>query len=737
MRNFNMRYLPTLVLAAALAVVAAPVPAEAQDPGPPSGNGIQPVWVADNPDCGDLGYGFGFKLEGSPEGTFHLVSGEGSLTGGAPQDPGNSVTVSNSDGQFFDWTATLGVDAVIVKAGPNADVFPYDPESTGDTVLHGPVNPNNGTIYAVSHIELCYDYEVSVAKDAETAFTRTFAWGIEKTANPAQWWLFEGDTGTSRYTVTVTKTGFTDSDWAVTGSIWISNDTPLDALIVSVSDLVSPALGVPVDCGVSFPYLLASGEELHCTYSRDLPDGSSRVNTATVTTGGIVGGGDATADVVFDEPTTVVHGTVTVSDTNGGSWQFSDTGSVTYDRTFACGGDQGVHGNTATIVETGQHDSAAVTVNCYDLQVTKDAATTFTRTWAWTVDKSADQTELLLAPGQSFDVHYEVLISATSQDSDWAVSGAILIANPNPVRAAPLTAVGDLLSGGVTGTVECPALAVPAGGSLTCTYTADLPDGAGRTNTATATLENFAFDPAGGAAPSGTTDFSGEAAAVFGDPTEEIDECADVTDTLAGDLGTVCAADAPMVFMYSHTVGPYQAPEDCGEQTVDNTAAFEAEDSGTTGDDSWTVNVFVACGEGCTLTPGYWKTHSPEGPAPLDETWFEVGPDAEDTPFFASGQTWYEVLWTPARGNAYYILARAYIAASMNFLNGASAPVEVLDAWNEATDLFETYTPAEIGALKGNRPPRPRFLELAGLLDMYNNGDLGPGHCSEDTTSAP
>ena len=83
----------------------------------------------------------------------------------------------------------------------------------------------------------------------------------------------------------------------------------------------------------------------------------------------------------------------------------------------------------------------------------------------------------------------------------------------------------------------------------------------------------------------------------------------------------------------------------------------------------WFKNTNECGGEGCTLTPGYWKTHSKYGPAPYDATWAEIG---EDTPFFASGKTWYDALWTePKGGEAYYILAHAYIAAALNFKNGA------------------------------------------------------------------
>ena len=62
---------------------------------------------------------------------------------------------------------------------------------------------------------------------------------------------------------------------------------------------------------------------------------------------------------------------------------------------------------------------------------------------------------------------------------------------------------------------------------------------------------------------------------------------------------------------------------------------------------------------GCTLTSGYWKTHSEFGPAPYNDTWAQL-PNGASTTFFLSGKTYYQVLWTPAfMGNSYYILAHA------------------------------------------------------------------------------
>jgi hypothetical protein len=271
-----------------------------------------------------------------------------------------------------------------------------------------------------------------------------------------------------------------------------------------------------------------------------------------------------------------------------------------------------------------------------------------------------------------------------------------------------------------------------AGGDLSCSYTADLPSDATRTNTATATRQAFAYGPDGNGTPAGTTTESGTATVDFsGAGVSSFDECVDVTDSLQGVLGTICAADAPKSSTYSRYVGPFTTPGQCGDRNVDNTAAFVANDTGATGDGSWTVLVHVICDSGCTLTPGYWKTHSSSGPAPYDDTWALLGPAQENTVFFLSGKTYYQALWQAPQGNAYYILAHAWIATTLNGLNGASMPAEVLQGWQEATTLFGTWTPAQIAAQKGGQQPRKRFLELAGLLDMYNNGLLGPGHCSE------
>lgn len=184
-------------------------------------------------------------------------------------------------------------------------------------------------------------------------------------------------------------------------------------------------------------------------------------------------------------------------------------------------------------------------------------------------------------------------------------------------------------------------------------------------------------------------------------------------------------SENPPTFEYSIDVGPYPAFDD---YTFTNTASFRTLDTQTEGSDNWTVRVKVPA-DGCTLTPGYWKTHSSYGPARVDARW-EAPAGGADTPFFTSGQTYYEVLWTSPGGNAYYTLAHAYIAAQLNA--GIAADFSAAQAaFDEAISLLGGHTPDEISSLQRNRFPRGDFIRLARVLDDFNSGVSGPGACSE------
>jgi hypothetical protein len=204
----------------------------------------------------------------------------------------------------------------------------------------------------------------------------------------------------------------------------------------------------------------------------------------------------------------------------------------------------------------------------------------------------------------------------------------------------------------------------------------------------------------------------------------EYDECVDVFDDYAGDLGTVLWDETPKTLTYSRTIGPYDT---CGEYTVTNMVYYVTCGSGNSDTSTWTVIVHIPCAGGCTLSPGYWKTHSRYGPAPYDDTWAQINSGVgEDTPFFNSGQSYYEVLWTNPKGNPYYILAHQWIAVTLNNLNGADTSA-VTAAMGQADVFFYSVTPGD----HFTKVERQQMLEIAEMLDNYNNGYIGPGHCSE------
>jgi hypothetical protein len=704
-------------------------------PGLPSGSGVVPVLVDGNPTCADLGYGdFELKVEGSYNGRFYF-------------DDQNFVDITSADNKYFDWVSTLGIDAVIAKGASGADVYVYAPEAYADTALHPPVNPS-GSPATISHLNFCFDYEVTVTKIAETSFTREYGWTIDKTVEPAEWWLFAGDTGTSEYTISLVKTLVGDRDWAVEGEIEIENLSPHVALITGVTDAISGFGAVTVECGVTFPYALEAWGTLTCTYSTALPNGDPRINTATVTTGYSddypVNGGTDTADIVFGEPTTGINGEVSVTDDYGTPLDDTDdlafgpideSTDLTYERTFTCddvdyedGGAEYDVLNTAAIDGTTESDDALVTVHCHELEVVTTADPGYTRTWEWSIDKVGSITDLELEVGETAVVSYALTLAAIPDDSDIFVTGTITITNHSPERDAEIVSVTDLLPGDISATVVCPDVTafpyeLEPGGELECAYIGTLPARVDGTNTAIATLQNYDFrfddDPDGPVAdPDSTTDFVGTAPYVFGDPTTEIDECITMSDSLAGPLGVVCAGDLDKTFEYPYTVGPYTL-EQCGQTyTVENVASFvtvdDDNDTGATDSDAWSVLVDVLCpNEGCT--PGYWKV-----PQHWD-SWETTGysPDQGVSSVFSAAAGYEAGLATMVEaldfsgGTGLEGAARNLLRAAVASLLNAAHP-----------DIYYPRMPADVIAAVNaalSSADRGAMLNLATALDSDNN----------------
>ncbi len=236
----------------------------------------------------------------------------------------------------------------------------------------------------------------------------------------------------------------------------------------------------------------------------------------------------------------------------------------------------------------------------------------------------------------------------------------------------------------------------------------------------------------------------------------------DVTGYSFSDLGpgtyAVCEVIQPdwvQSFPYSGaTLSDGETVFDCTQLTPDGGGTFApfgyqfTTESGTDLDENIFGNFLVP--PGCSLTQGYWKTHSDRGPAPYDaDGWGALGDfdgdgveEEEGEAFFDSGLTWYQVFWTsPKNGNAYFILAHQYMAAVLNEANGAGNPTGLADALADAETLLDFYDDAPYNnsipknadfVLDAGVKDRAEAIAIAGFLASYNEGTLpGTSHCGE------
>jgi len=120
-----------LVTVAALAVVSA--------------THVDPEKKDGNPTCKD------FEPEGVDWTEFKIEPVES----GDYSDGTLNVTL-DVDRSHFDWESNLGVSAVVVKGGPNANLYEYTPPATEDDGLHAPINPANDRPFGLSHVSFCY-----------------------------------------------------------------------------------------------------------------------------------------------------------------------------------------------------------------------------------------------------------------------------------------------------------------------------------------------------------------------------------------------------------------------------------------------------------------------------------------------------------------------------------------------------------------------------------------------------
>lgn len=251
-------------------------------------------------------------------------------------------------------------------------ILPYDPQSQNPAPT--PLDSDNATAQVNC-------YRLLVKKDATPDLSTS--WEITKNVSPKEVNLFNGQSATFNYTVTVTKT----QDFGVTGTFSVTNTAPQASGLVANVSVVDDLPGATVsliNCGVSGVLAIQPGTTATCGYTADFTStpavGAMLTNTVHATQDL---GGSATkvysGTAAFTMPPTIDE--VTVADDR---YTLSDattktTKTWTYTQTPVCGqiatpwvnnGDGSYTlTNTASITTSGAKDSATQTVkvNCYQV----------------------------------------------------------------------------------------------------------------------------------------------------------------------------------------------------------------------------------------------------------------------------------------------------------------------------------------------------------------------------------
>jgi len=445
--------------------------------------------------------------------------------------------------------------------------------------------------------------ELTVTKDANPMFTRTFAWGITKSVDTSTVYSAGGGaSGPANYTVSVTHDSGTDSGWQVTGTINVSNPSLVDITGVTITDAVDnngtcsvnggSAITVSAGMMAKIPYI--------CTYS-SLP--VSGTNTATAAWNSGNSSAIGTASINFaGAPFKAVDGSVTVTDTYGGtlgtvSYTDPSPTTYTYPHTFTDpAGTCTSHTNTATFTtnttgSTGTDSKTVADCQGADLTVSKTATATYNSK----ISKAVDNTRINTSSGSSATFNYTVTVTT----SGWAVGGTITVTNPNDWEDVSVN-LADALSdtGGACSITGGNTQTVLRSSSISPTYScnfAAVPGSSSGTNTATASWDSTAAH---------TPDSSAQGTASF------TFSALTVTDSYKGTLGTVTIPPGSGTFNYSRTI---TAPAGTCT-TYNNTASIQG------GSSSGNVPVTVCGGVDLKVSKTATATYTPSITKTVDKT---------------------------------------------------------------------------------------------------------------------
>jgi len=439
---------------------------------------------------------------------------------------------------------------------------------------------------------------------------------------------------------------------------------------------------------------------------------------------------------------------VVVTDSVGGSLWLPDEylGTLDFGGSYtwtvpASSSDAGPFGSSVTA--SGQddfftytaNDSAHCATNVWALKVTKTASTSYTRDWNWSLTKTANpNATITIERGSLTNIVYVVVATPTAVDSAWTVSGSVTVHNPAPIPAT-VSALSDVLSDSTPVALQCAGSApytIAGGSDLTCSYSIGRDGADSGSNSATATLSNN---------NGGSTTFDGSVNYAFGAPSTVLHALATVTDngattdaagwSLTGSPASyLFGAPAGGSFVFNVMAGNVSATCDT-YATVSNTAQLS--DGDHTLQASASHQLYSgACGNNCTLTIGYWKTHAGFTGRNADRLTPEL-PQRLGT--LAGLKTVNVLSATQAVGllsnsgdasNGVNKLYSQMLAAKLNIFRGAS-PAAVSSIITAADAFLASNNSADWASMSKNN--KTQVNNWASTFDQYNNGLIGPGHC--------
>ncbi len=363
-----------------------------------------------------------------------------------------------------------------------------------------------------------------------------------------------------------------------------------------------------------------------------------------------------------------------------------------------------------------------------------------TRSWNWTIAKSASKPVLTLAKNQAYDENYSVTAGTSGHtDSDPRVTGVMHVVYPAP--GIMLFGVDGLLYTGPPSsysltplTLAGPDCAPPFPEWIVTTVDCNFDVAAPALDPGFVGVNAYGCEAGndcvlnpdsvivakGSSAP---FDFSTATAA-------NRDDCVAVTDTVAGSLGSPCTATAPATFSYTGSIGPYAA---VGDYHVDSTASFVTNSTGATGSSTASVIVHVT---GCTLSVRYLLNHLGSGPlADFLRRLLPLRLGAAGGARIVNVTTidrLRQLLNLPdtdaQTSNGINGLYVRLLAAKLNGANGADLSA-IQNAIANAESFLASHEPGDWSTL--TRAQKLAVLIMVTRIGNYLGGDIGPGHCSE------